>query len=67
MSVVLTVSAWLLAGVAASWATTSPDANWRQWIPMAAVFGPMWLVIAYERRRAAEATESDRALTHLFE
>ena len=58
MTVVLTISAWLLAGVAASWATTSPDANWRQWIPMAAVFGPMWLVIATERRRFARALES---------
>ena len=58
MTVVLIISAWLSAGVAASWLTTPPDKNWRQWIPMAAVFGPMWLVIASERRRFARALES---------
>ena len=67
MTIALTIAAWLLAGVATAWITTPPDTNWRHWAPMAAVFGPMWLVIAYERRRAERARQSDRALTHLLE
>lgn len=67
MTIALTISAWMLAGMAVARATTPSDTDWRPWVPMAAVFGPMWLVIAYERHRAAEGVESDRGLTHLLE
>lgn len=58
MTVVLTIAGWLLAGIAATRITAPADASWWQWIPMAAFFGPMWLVIANERRRVEQGIGS---------
>lgn len=66
MTIVVTIAGWLLTGIAVAWLTTPLETNWRPWAPMAAIFGPMWLVIAFERR-GARAAESDRPLTHLVE
>ena len=44
------ISAWAMSGAAIAKGFTK-DADWWRWIPLASVFGPMWLALVAEQRR----------------
>ena len=44
------LSAWAMSGAAIAKGLTK-DIDWWRWIPVAAVFGPLWLALVTEQRR----------------
>ena len=57
MQSLLLACLWIAAGFAIAAALPTPADNRSAWLPVAVIFGPLWLFVAIELRRDAEALE----------
>jgi hypothetical protein len=46
---------WIILGIASAAAVPDPGRSRLGWAPMSVIFGPLWLLVAFERKQAIEA------------
>ena len=54
MSALAVFSAWLTSGVVLAWLFAPRPDPWWRWMPIALVFGPLWLAIVAEQQNEPE-------------
>lgn len=65
MTDMIVIGSWAVSGIGIATIVPGPDGRKAPWWPLAAVFGPLWLSIAVDRRSIARASHRRTATIDL--
>jgi len=54
MTQIIVFALWIMAGIASAAAVPDPGGSRLGWAPISILFGPLWLLVALERKQALE-------------